>query len=503
MNYFIVNNLGSRITGIEKAVINRLKLFDTYQMQAKMITLSWNSCLHSNAKIFGVQKKIFSIYDYFQEAVNVQIHTVRDWIEYWAYEHQYEIKYIPNTNDIRVFSNGNRIIYASFYDKEYKQVDYINYFDTKNNKVKREIYDSRGFLSRVIYLTSHQKMLHESFLSPKGEVKIEIFYNPETKDDEITRILLHNYHNRDYMFNTKNEWIAFFYESLYQDGDVYFSDKTAISSPPFAQVNPKIPVLSFLHSTHVKDNDDIEYSDTKNIYHSVFSNLQRFSGIIVSTKQQKLDIDKRIKSSIPVFNIPVGYTKDLNIIEEQALPSGSIKIASIARYSSEKQLDHQIRLLSKLKEDFKDIELHFFGYGSELTKLKELAKSLNLEENVKFRGFIPNLTHEMRTSHLSLITSNMEGFSLALLESLSNGLPAISYDIAYGPSELIIDGLNGFLVPKNDEQLLYEKVKYFLQNPELQKSMRFNSVKEAQRYAESEVIKQWQQLLNKIHEKHK
>ncbi|WP_323703257.1 glycosyltransferase [Mammaliicoccus sp. Dog046] len=503
MNYFVISNLGNKITGIEKAVMNRLKLFKTHQMKAKVLTLSWNPRLHANAEIFGVQKSIFSIYDYFQEAINVQSHTVKDWIEYWEYEHQYEIKYIPNTNDIRVFSNGKRIIYASFYDNTYKHIDYINYFDTKDNKVKREIYDSRGFLSRVIYLTTDQKMLHESFLSPKGEVKIEIFYDPESKNDQLTRILLHNHKNRVYMFESKNEWFAFFYESLYQDGDIYFSDKTAITSPPFLLVDSKIPVISCLHSTHVKDNDNIAFSDTKNIYQSVFSHLHRFSGIIVSTHQQKHDVEQRIQSSIPVFNIPVGYTDDVTTIEEQPLPNGPIKLASIARYSPEKQLDHQIRLLSKLKEDFKNIELHFFGYGSEITKMKALVKTLQLEDHVKFRGFIPDLTTEMRTSHLSLITSNMEGFSLALLESLSNGLPTISYDIAYGPSELIINGTNGFLVPKNNEQELYKQVKYFLEHPELQQTMRLNSVKEAQRYAQSAVIKQWQQLLNTIHSNHK
>ena len=52
---------------------------------------------------------------------------------------------------------------------------------------------------------------------------------------------------------------------------------------------------------------------------------------------------------------------------------------------------------------------------------------------------------------MSLITSNMEGFSLALLESLAHGVPVISYDIKYGPSELITSDFNGYLITKNDE----------------------------------------------------
>ncbi len=42
----------------------------------------------------------------------------------------------------------------------------------------------------------------------------------------------------------------------------------------------------------------------------------------------------------------------------------------------------------------------------------------------------------------------MEGFSLALLESLAHGVPVISYDIKYGPNELITPDFNGYLITK-------------------------------------------------------
>ena len=51
----------------------------------------------------------------------------------------------------------------------------------------------------------------------------------------------------------------------------------------------------------------------------------------------------------------------------------------------------------------------------------------------------------------------MEGFSLSLLESLSHGVPVISYDIKYGPAEMINNGENGYLIQKDDENALYEK----------------------------------------------
>ena len=50
---------------------------------------------------------------------------------------------------------------------------------------------------------------------------------------------------------------------------------------------------------------------------------------------------------------------------------------SIARYSPEKQLDHQIRLIEKLKADYPEIQLHMYGSGIEKAKLETLIKENN------------------------------------------------------------------------------------------------------------------------------
>ncbi|MFC6401650.1 glycosyltransferase [Mammaliicoccus sciuri] len=499
MNYFVINNMGEKLTGIEKAVINRFKLFKKDQIDSKILTLTWNPTLTKNAKLFGVHNNLFSIYDYFQETQHIEQNTIFNWINKWIYEDKFEIKYIQNTKDVRIFSNGRKVMYVNFYDSDYKYINYINHFDLKGRKIKRDLFDIRGFISCTKYLSKNQKVLHEKFFNTNGQVKIEKYYDTESEKNDLTLLILNNYKKRTYYFNTHNEFVAFFYEELYENGDIYFSDKTANTSPPFLLTNKKIPVVSVLHSTHVKNNDNIEHSDTKNIYKPVFENLERFSAIVVSTEQQKLDLTKRIAGSIPVYNIPVGYKEINHIPKTSIVPKGPLKIISIARYSPEKQLDHQIRLLSKLKNDFDNIELHLFGYGSEQNKLKELVELKNLNEHVKFRGFISNLTEEMASSHLSLITSNMEGFSLAVLESLSNGLPVISYDIAYGPKEMIKNNINGFLVTKNNEEELYKIVKLFLSDIKLQQTFRNNCTRESNQFSNENVLKKWKDLLYRLH----
>ncbi|HDM6358925.1 TPA: glycosyl transferase family 1, partial [Staphylococcus aureus] len=50
MNYFVGNSLGVNLTGIEKAIINRLNLFKEMGRPAQCVFLSWNRYLYRNAQ---------------------------------------------------------------------------------------------------------------------------------------------------------------------------------------------------------------------------------------------------------------------------------------------------------------------------------------------------------------------------------------------------------------------------------------------------------------------
>lgn len=70
----------------------------------------------------------------------------------------------------------------------------------------------------------------------------------------------------------------------------------------------------------------------------------------------------------------------------------------------------------------------------------------NLEDFVEIHEFTSNPELAFRESLASLLTSRFEGFALTLMESINEGCPAISYDIKYGPSEIILHGENGYLI---------------------------------------------------------
>ncbi|PZJ48887.1 glycosyl transferase family 1, partial [Staphylococcus aureus] len=81
-------------------------------------------------------------------------------------------------------------------------------------------------------------------------------------------------------------------------------------------------------------------------------------------------------------------------------------------------------------------------------------------------------------------------------ESLSVGTPVISYDVDYGPSELIQDGFNGYLVPQGDINQMVEKVDQLLNNTQKLQQFSINSIESAQQYNATTISTKWQNILN-------
>ena len=100
-----------------------------------------------------------------------------------------------------------------------------------------------------------------------------------------------------------------------------------------------------------------------------------------------------------------------------------------------------------------------------------MIESLDLGKNVFIKGYTQNPEKIYQDAALSVVTSNAEGFSLSVMESMANNTPVVSYDIRYGPSDMIEDGVNGFLIEKGDIGTLSERIIHMLKNPEETKNM--------------------------------
>lgn len=175
----------------------------------------------------------------------------------------------------------------------------------------------------------------------------------------------------------------------------------------------------------------------------------------------------------------------------------SKKIIAIGRLNEQKGFDLLIEAWSKLEADFKDWEVNIFGEGILKEKLQKQIHDKNLKKFF-LKGYSKNVAKEMTDSSIFVLSSRYEGFVLVLLEAQAVGLPCISFDCKEGPSEIIDDGVNGFLVEPLNSDLLAEKMSALMKDEDLRKKFSEKSTKDLYRFERKQIIDKWDTLLNEI-----
>lgn len=129
---------------------------------------------------------------------------------------------------------------------------------------------------------------------------------------------------------------------------------------------------------------------------------------------------------------------------------------SVGRIDKQKNYEMLIKAFSSICKKYPNIKLDIFGDGTEgyTKEIYKLILSLKAENNIFLRGRTKNIVNEYMKNDVYIMTSNFEGLPNALIEAMACKLICISTDCLTGPSDLIDDNENGFLVSVgNIEQL--------------------------------------------------
>lgn len=173
----------------------------------------------------------------------------------------------------------------------------------------------------------------------------------------------------------------------------------------------------------------------------------------------------------------------------------SKKIIALGRLTSEKGFDMLLQAALGVKEKHPDWKLEIYGDGEDRSSLLQLVKDLSLDDFVTINPAEKDVRYLLRSSSMYVMSSRYEGFGLVLTEAQCFGLPLVSFDCPSGPGEIIKDGVNGFLVPLGDTELLSEKINELIENPRLRLIFSKNSLKNAEQYREEKIKKKWLDLL--------
>jgi len=150
-----------------------------------------------------------------------------------------------------------------------------------------------------------------------------------------------------------------------------------------------------------------------------------------------------------------------------------VKLLYVGRIEVEKGIEVAIKSIEYLinGRNYRDLSLDLIGRGELdfVNRIKEVVSSHNLENFVKFIGFLPhsNLMQRYRNYDILLFpTPKYEGLPMTILEAMSQGIPVIASNIG-GPRDIIEDGRNGFLVCPNKPDKMAEAIEQIIKSPSL------------------------------------
>lgn len=144
--------------------------------------------------------------------------------------------------------------------------------------------------------------------------------------------------------------------------------------------------------------------------------------------------------------------------------AGPPVILGVGRLTPQKGFDTLIRALAQLRYQPRP-RLLILGEGPERAALERLAQQLGVAGQVALAGFVPNPRAHMAAAAAFVLSSAWEGFGNVLVEAMSTGTPVVATDCPSGPSEILLGGALGPLVPVGEGGRLAEAIDHTLSRP--------------------------------------
>lgn len=182
-------------------------------------------------------------------------------------------------------------------------------------------------------------------------------------------------------------------------------------------------------------------------------------GIIAQTDTAKVQKQEMLKgyTNISVIPNPIRPIQDYPEVARENIVIG------VGRHYHVKGLDRLITAFAKTKTT--DWKLVIAGSEGPATKeLTKLVEQYNIQDKVTFLGAVKAIDKVYANAKIFVLPSRSEGFPNALIEAMANGVACVSFDINAGPSDIITQDVNGFLVADGDIEALSNKIQYLMDN---------------------------------------
>jgi len=251
----------------------------------------------------------------------------------------------------------------------------------------------------------------------------------------------------------------------------------------------KTPVISMLHFTPNFDSNGQEFQ----LYRGALAKSAVIQVLLPEFANHKNELFNKTRF-ISIPNIVPQYPNLANT-------DGNL-IINVARLSKEHKRQHLIlEAFSLIRKDFPNWRVELWGETNEhpryTLELTSLIRKHGMTNEVKICGPTNDVKTQLQRSSIFCFPSAYEGFSLALTEAMSIGLPVIGCKDCISVSSIVKDGENGLLA-ENTAKGLASKLRLLMSDADLRKRLGNQAHEDMKQYSPEMVWDQWENLIFQI-----
>lgn len=467
MFFFVNQYLLSNNSSVEHAEIKRLHLFKKNKVPAQLVTRDFDPLIHATLQRFGLEdQQLVNMFDFFAQTTEYQGKQLH--VEDLHLPADYQVETGNNSRD--VMDGQRQVAKIYFIGGTVGQVDHLDFYDPAGNTTLRERFDLRGYKAVDQFFGQDGQMYYERYYRPDGTLYLERYYVQSTENTPINSLnVLRNYHGQDHFFDSIDDLFLFFLNELNKTNgghNSFIADRPAVAIQPILKMDNDARKYLWLSLNHIDDGQDLLDGPLNAMLQGpLFNDLHKWDGIIVMTDQQAHNLRQRLAPGAPIVVINGSPVDDsLQRISMDQRTSG--QLIYVGRLGEDKQTSQLIANFAAIHQQIPDSRLTLYGYGTaaDVNRYKKQVADAKLNGAVTFAGYQVNIDQAYDHAQLLLDTSRIDAFPLAMAEALSHGVPVVSYDYLYGPASMVKSGINGELVPLNNQKQFVAAVVNLLQD---------------------------------------
>jgi poly(glycerol-phosphate) alpha-glucosyltransferase len=395
------------------------------------------------------------------------------------------------------YANGAKRLYKRFDDQGRLLVR--DWFDENQVRTRRDEFGPNGLIRRTIHLDPHRRLPQEEIFYRSDGTRCltkRLTVDPATRRTRVEQVTLIDPEGRPVKVLESNAALKQLYlDTLIGDDRTFLSVESRRSDQEtLTYRRPNVKQVYVLHNPHLALPGD-DPSAIRPAYQPLFDHSDEVDAIVFLTNAQRADAEATFgrRRSFRVIPHSIGSARPVPF--EDRDPN---LVVMLARLDQQKQISDAITAFCEVVQHLPAARLQIYGDGPERARLRRQIDQLELGGSVTLMGYTkdPDLVYEQAA--LAMLTSRFEGLGLVLLESLSHGCPVISYDVRYGPSDIITDGVNGYLVEPGNTHALATRVVEVLRDEPLRRQLSERAVLASTEFSRETFVARWAALFRDL-----